>query len=59
MKIVPVRPDENVFVAYKYEAFFYLGQMGKDSIEGNGAIVLPGKKMFVGQFKNNRIEGKG
>ena len=33
--------------------------MGKDSIDGTGALALPNSKIFLGEFKNNRIEGKG
>lgn len=59
LKIIPIRAEQNIFIAYKYDAFFYLGQMGKDSIDGIGALALPDSKIFLGEFKNNRIEGEG
>jgi hypothetical protein len=59
VKVVEIRPEANIYLAYKYDSYFYLGPIVKDIMEGSGAVALPCNKIFIGEFRNNKIEGKG
>lgn len=31
----------------------------KDTVRGKGALALPNHKIYIGEFANNKIQGKG
>lgn len=59
IKVLLTDSVPNHCIIIKQNTYLYVGKVTKELMQGVGAVALPKEKLFIGDFKNGRIEGSG